>query len=151
MRDQAEKPRTGGCLCGSVQFVAAKTGALGICHCRMCQRWAGGPFIAVTVEASDMAIVGADYVGTYESSSWATRSHCTKCGSVLWYRFDPKRDGGGSYEVPIGLLNDQAGLELQREIYIDRKPAAFAFDGAHQRLTAAETEALYRGVNNAPL
>lgn len=145
MSESQAKPRTGGCLCGAVQFVAAKVGNLGVCHCRMCQRWAGGPFIAVTVAAEDMAIVGADSVGTYESSSWATRSHCIHCGSVLWYRFDPKKDGGGSYELPIGLLNDQAGLELSREIYIDRKPDAFSFEGHHPRLTAAETEALYKG------
>ncbi|MCR8724593.1 GFA family protein [Frigidibacter sp. ROC022] len=138
-------PRTGQCLCGAVRFSAAEIGNFGVCHCRTCQRWTGSALFGVTVPAAAMRIDGAENVVTYVSSSWATRSHCGTCGSPLWYRYDPKKDGGGSYEVPIGLLDDTSGLPLQREIFIDTKPESYALAGEHPRLTEAEVTALYAG------
>jgi hypothetical protein len=92
-----------------------------------------------------MTVEGNEHVGTYVSSTWATRSFCTTCGATLWYRYDPKQDGGGSFEVPIGLLDDGSGLELKREIFIDAKPDSFAFAGDHARLTGAEITANFSG------
>ncbi len=137
--------RTGQCLCGDVRFTALSVGNFGICHCTQCQRWAGGPLMAVTVPREDMTVTG-DVIAT-RTSSWASRSRCGKCGSPLWYRFDRGEDGAGDYEVPVGLLDDANGLALRREIFIDRKPDSFAFEGGHERLTEAETLALY-GANS---
>jgi len=139
--------RTGQCLCGAVTFTAAKLGNFGVCHCGQCQRWTGGPLLGVTVEETDMAVAGAENVVSRRTSDWASRSHCGTCGSPLWYRFDKGVDGAGNYEVPVGLLDDANGLTLHREIFIDKKPDSFAFAGAHDRLTEAETYALF-GVTN---
>ena len=109
----------------------------------MCQRWAGSAMFGVSVAPEDMAIEGAEMVGTYVSSDWASRSFCTRCGSSLWYRYDPKQDGGGTYEIPIGLLDDGNGLVMRREIFIDRKPDSFSLSGNHERLTQAEVETLF--------
>ncbi len=135
--------KAGQCLCGSVKFTAAKTGNFGVCHCKMCQRWAGSALFGVSVKAADMAVTGTEHIKTYTSSSWATRSHCTNCGSPLWYRYEPKGDGGGTYEVPVGLFDDANGFNLQREINIDVKPDSFDVAGDHERLTEAETMALF--------
>lgn len=135
--------RTGGCLCGAVRFTAAELGNFGVCHCRMCQRWAGSALFGVSVKPEHMTIEGAEMIGVYASSDWASRHFCTRCGSGLWYRYDPKGDGGGSYEVPVGLLDDGNGLELRREIFIDRKPDSFALAGDQKRLTKVEVEALF--------
>lgn len=133
----------GQCLCGAVHFSMHTTGNFGICHCRQCQRWTGGPLLAVTVPADDIDINGADHIVSRRTSDWASRSHCGNCGSPLWYRHDRGTDDSGDYEVPIGLLDDANGLTLEREIFIDRKPDSFDFAGDHQRLTEAETLALY--------
>ena len=135
--------RGGQCLCGAVRFKAAATGNFGICHCGQCQRWTGGPLLAVTVQAQDMTIAGGAQILTRRTSGWASRSRCAACGSPLWYRFDKGVDGAGDYEVPVGLFDDANGFTLRREIFIDRKPDSFAFAGAHQRLSEAETLALY--------
>ncbi len=135
--------RTGQCLCGAVRFTAAEFGNFGVCHCKMCQRWAGSALFGVTVPEAAMRIEGAENIGTIRSSDWASRNWCTKCGSPLWYRYDPNNTGGGDYEVAIGLFDDGNGLELVREIFIDQKPDSFAIAGEHQRLTRAETLARY--------
>lgn len=138
---EATTERTGQCLCGAVTFTAARIGNFGVCHCGQCQRWAGGPLMAVTVREDDMRFEGP--VVARRTSGWASRSRCGECGSPLWYRFDRGTDGVGDYEVPVGLLDDANGLDLKREIFIDRKPDSFALAGDHERLTEAETIALY--------
>lgn len=135
--------REGGCLCGAVRFKAAALGGFGVCHCGQCQRWAGAALFGVTVPEAAMSVRGAECVGTYRSSDWATRSWCTTCGSTLWYRYDKGLDGTGDYEVAIGLFDDANGIALEREIFADAKPDGWALAGGHERLTAAQTMALY--------
>ncbi len=135
--------RTGACLCGAVRFTAATLGNFGACHCKMCQRWTGGPLLGVSVAEADMSVEGAENVRTRRTSDWASRSNCATCGSPLWYRWDKGVDGAGGYEVPIGLLDDADGLVLHREIFIDAKPDGFALAGDHDRLTEVEVFALY--------
>ena len=139
----APGPRTGQCLCGAVRFTAAELGGFGVCHCKMCQRHLGSAMFGVTVNAGHMTIEGAENVGTYVSSTWASRAFCTRCGSSLWYRYDPRKDGGGTYEIPIGLLDDGNGLTIARELFIDRKSDSFEIAGDHPRLTEAEVEQMY--------
>ena len=133
----------GHCLCSAVSFSMDTVGKLGVCHCSQCQRWTGGPLLAVTVLAEDIDISGKEHIVSRRTSAWASRSHCGVCSSPLWYRHDRGIDDCGNYEIPIGLLEDANGLTLEREIFIDRKPDSFEFAGDHQRLTEAETLAIY--------
>lgn len=134
----------GQCLCGSVTFEARELGNFGVCHCKQCQQWAGSALFGITVPEAAMKITaGEENVGTFRSSDWASRSFCTTCGSALWYRFDKGLDGKGNYEVPIGLLDDVSGVTLKREIFADEKPACWSLAGDHERLTAAQTRALF--------
>ena len=137
--------RSGGCLCGAVRFTATELGDCGVCHCKMCQRWAGSAMFAVTVPEAAMRITGADNVATLATSDWARRSWCTKCGSSLWYRHDPGQTGGGAYEVVLGLLDDAGGLRIRHEIFIDCKPDSFALVGDHPRLTEADVAHRFAG------
>lgn len=140
---RANVVKKGQCLCGAVSFAMDEVGDFGICHCRQCQRWTGGPLMAVTVHIDHMEIVGSEHIISRRTSAWASRSHCGVCSSPLWYRHDRGLDDSGDYEVPIGLLDDADKLVLQREIFIDRKPECINFVGNHPRLTEAETLALY--------
>ncbi len=132
--------KSGHCLCGAVRFTATRWDEnVGICHCGMCQRWAGGPFISVTLPVDAVTVAGADRIVTRETSDWATRSRCGDCGSPLWYQ----QKGGTEYYTAIGLFDDHDGLVLHHEIFIDRKPGTYAFAGEHERETEAETMARF--------
>jgi len=132
--------RRGGCQCGAVRY--AVTGLphdLHACHCTTCRRISGAATMSVTVPASSMAITGGEAVVSYQSSDWAARSFCGRCGTGLWQRLTVVDDG--DYFLSAGTLDDLTGLVLTQEIYIDRKPDGYAFAGSHPRLTAAEFEA----------
>ena len=131
-------------MCGAVTFTARNLRSdYGACHCKMCQRWAGSSLVAITVPAADIEWVGLDKVSKIQSSAWAERAWCSKCGSGLWYRMTALGDDKDDYEVPLGIFDDASGLELAREIFIDRKPDSFDFAGEHERLTEAETLARF--------
>ncbi len=131
-------------MCGAVTFTARGVPAdFGACHCKMCQRWAGSALLAVTLPADAIDWNGVDNIRRIQSSEWAERAWCDRCGSGLWYRVTGQAPGKGDYEVPIGLFDDADGLHMTREIFIDRKPDAFAFSGAHELLTEAQALALY--------
>jgi hypothetical protein len=140
------RTRTGRCLCGAVEFVATSVRAdIGICHCRMCQRWTGLGLMAVTVPEADLAVTGSGHVQTYRSSAWATRSWCDTCGSNLWYRITAEGPHRGNYEIPIGLFDDPNGFELRRELFADLRPDAYVIAGEHRRLSEAEVVAMFSG------
>lgn len=132
--------RTGGCLCGAVRYVAALDAEhqhLHACHCTMCRRVSGGVAFSVMVPAAAMRVDGAAHVTSYASSDWAARSFCATCGSTLWYRMTGA-DAPDDYYMAVGLLDDLSGLRLDHEIYIDRKPDAFAFAGPTHQQTEAQ-------------
>lgn len=93
---------TGGCQCGAVRYTlsAPLTGS-SICHCRMCQRAGGGPYMAFAgVRRSEIAWTGTPK--EFASSTIATRSFCAECGTPL--TFSP--DGRDRVSVSLGSLDD---------------------------------------------
>lgn len=130
--------RHGRCLCGAVQITVTNPAPhLNACHCGMCRRWTGVAFVTLDVPEADMAITGADAVRSYTSSDWAQRCFCGSCGTTLWYRLTAQ-GAPTDYYMAAGLLDDLSGITLANEIYIDCKPAAFAFAGPTHQMTEAE-------------
>lgn len=136
--------KTGQCMCGAVTFTARDVATeYGACHCKMCQRWAGSALFAVTVPVDKMTITGSENISRIQSSEWAERAWCNKCGTGLWYRVTAPGEHWGGYEVPIGTFDDPNGFKLTREIFMDKKSDAFALCGEHKTLTQAEVFDLY--------
>ena len=54
---------TGQCLCGAVKSEGRGTPEIAICHCDMCQKWHGGPSLAVRFEGGLSIVDGAQSVG----------------------------------------------------------------------------------------
>ena len=52
-----KKAMQGLCLCGGVRVEAELNQHLEACHCGMCRRWGGGPFLSVHA-GSDVKIHG---------------------------------------------------------------------------------------------
>ncbi|WP_299134169.1 GFA family protein [uncultured Amaricoccus sp.] len=130
---------SGHCLCGTVRFTAAvRTRETHCCHCEMCRRWTGSALLAVSIAPDDIVFDGAETIRTYASSDWAERAWCDRCGSTLYYRLSVDGFGPRTYEMSLGLFDDPGAFPMAKEIFIDRKPTAYAFAGDHRRLTEAE-------------
>lgn len=128
--------RTGGCLCGAVRFAADVADELQACHCTQCQRWTGGgPLYSVRVKNLDLT--GEADINAYHHSEWGERASCRTCGSTLYWRLQ----GRSVAFVAPGLLDDQSGLTLTEEIFVDDRPEWLPpHAGAAQR-TEAEMKA----------
>ena len=109
----------------------------------MCRRWAGGPLFAVRVGSIDWKSEGA--VQVVKSSAWAERGFCKECGSGLFYRVTAEGNHHGVTTITLGTLDDQSGINLTTEWFIDRKPDAYALAGERKRVTAAEVMAMFGG------
>jgi len=128
--------RTGSCLCGQATFSAEARPRLQACHCSMCRKRVGGPFMAVPCDKAEFS----GSVKRYESSEGFERGFCRECGSSLY--FHPK--GSGLHGIPIGLFDDQTGLPFLTEFFIDQKPDCYAFSNDTKKMTGAEFSEKFR-------
>lgn len=136
--------RTGKCLCGAVHFTIRDLGPeFGVCHCKMCQRWGGGPGFSFAVKSDSISFEGEDKVRRYKSSDWAERAFCGECGSSLWYKVTAPGQHADSYHMSLGLLDDTSGLKNTREIFVDMKPDAITLAGERERLNTEATLAMF--------
>ena len=123
---------TGRCLCGAVHIsIDIAMNDLGVCHCRNCQRWTGGPLFEIEA-GSDVVIQGQELVSAYASSSWAERGFCKQCGSHLYI----KDLRNGDYGIPPGLFKDLPDIRLNRQIFSDHKPAFYEFSNKTTNITS---------------
>jgi hypothetical protein len=82
----------------------------------------------------DVAIKGEDFVSVYDSSAWAERGFCSKCGTHLFYRLKD----GRQHMVPVGLLDDDERLVFETQVFIDSKPKFYTFTNETNDMTGAE-------------
>jgi len=131
--------RTGSCLCGAVRITAENAqNRVGACHCSMCRTWVGGPLIAVDC-GTEVEIEGDDHVAVFESSEWAERGFCSKCGTSLFYRLKQN----GQVFMAAGIFADQGGLSFDHQVFIDEKPDYYEFANETHNMTGAEVFAKF--------
>ncbi len=116
--DKARAGLTGGCQCGAVRYrlEAAPRGS-NICHCRMCQKAGGAPFMAFAGVPRKDFVVTRGQIATFVSSDIAERGFCAGCGTPLTYR----GTNGAHISVTVGSLDEpnavapeiQLGVELR--------------------------------------
>lgn len=123
----------GVCLCESVTVDVNDANEFEACHCGMCRRWGGGPFLAVHCGA-DVTVDGKEFVTIFSSSEWAERAFCKNCGSHLYYRLK----GSNEYVVQLGLFQQIDNFVFKQQIFIDKKPAFYAFANETENLTEQE-------------
>ena len=79
----------GGCCCG---FVRYETGAEPRdptnCHCSICRRASGAPFVAwFTVPKDEFRVLSGE-IAQFRATNKATRGFCPRCGTALTFVFD---------------------------------------------------------------
>lgn len=135
---------TGKCVCGAVSYTVKKdVHEVGVCHCGMCRAWSGGVFIGLAAKKDEAEVKGEDNLTIFTSSPWAERAFCSKCGSSMFYRVTAPGPMNGDFHFGAGTLDDWGDAKLSEEIFIDRKPDAYAFAGERKTMTEAEVMAMF--------
>ena len=106
----------GGCQCGAVRYrlIAEPTGA-SICHCRMCQKASGAPFMAFGGVRLKEFVVTNGAIATFSSSDIAERGICAQCGTPLTYRLL----SSDRISVALGSLDDPNSIEPQSQLGLE--------------------------------
>jgi hypothetical protein len=114
--------------------VYAPPGKIGICHCRMCQKAAAGPFsVLAEVPRSEFAWTRGQ-PATFQSSSRAVRDFCARCGTPLSYR----KPGGAIIELMTGAFDRPERVAPTYEVGVESKlPWLASLSGMPGRTTIA--------------
>jgi hypothetical protein len=128
----------GHCLCGAITVTIPESQGLAACHCGMCRRWGGGPYLAVH-SGTELQVQGTEKLKTYRSSEWAERAFCGECGTHLYYKLLPSNE----YFPTAGLFPDRDTFKLETQIYIDNKPSYYSFANETATMTEAEVVAQF--------
>mmetsp|Transcript_25417 Transcript_25417/g.64628 ORF Transcript_25417/g.64628 Transcript_25417/m.64628 type:complete len:200 (-) Transcript_25417:129-728(-) len=103
------KPQTASCLCGAVRLRLAEPPIRMMhCHCSMCRRQAGGAFITWAAFNDDAieAVGGAARTRTYNSSDFAYRRFCPRCGSTVALNYYAQP---GTSWLAAGIIDGDVG------------------------------------------
>jgi hypothetical protein len=100
------KQWTGGCQCGAVRYTLTSPPTQScICHCRMCQKASGQPFMAFAKSAPGGLRWTRGAPATFRSSSVVVRGFCRECGTPLTFQYEDDATW-----VMIGTLDDPAAV-----------------------------------------
>jgi hypothetical protein len=109
---------TGGCQCGAARYrLDAEPVGSNVCHCRMCQKAGGAPFMAfVGVRLAELVWTrGAPKI--FASSDFAERGFCSVCGTPLTYRaIEHDR-----IAVTIGSLDHAGDIPPEKQFGLESK------------------------------
>lgn len=99
----------GSCLCGAVRFrVALPVKWVANCHCSLCRRAHGAPFVTwVSTERAGLEITASDTLAEFVSSDHGKRRFCARCGSPVFFE---GTGWPGEVHVSRALLPDDAPL-----------------------------------------
>jgi hypothetical protein len=111
---------TGGCYCGLIRFavdgpVTHETN----CHCSICRRTSGAPYVAWFTAASDRFRWTAGEPTRFASTARAARSFCPSCGTQLTFEH---RDFPTEIDITICSLDDPDAIEPLHHIHTEGRP-----------------------------
>ena len=112
--------RTGGCLCGGVQYEFSGEPVFGLlCHCRDCQRQSGGAYTAgLRIPAASFRITRGEaklYAKAADSGNQVTRAFCPECGSMLFLDVSARPD---LVAIRVGTLDDPSWFRPEADIFV---------------------------------
>ena len=76
----------GACFCGAVEIeVSGEPEGMGICHCRSCGSWSGGPVNAFSLWKPEAVTVtkGEENIATFAKTPMSERKFCKLCGGHI--------------------------------------------------------------------
>ena len=121
MSDHSETPIfEGGCLCGALRYRAVgHPRSVNHCHCRMCRKAGGAPFVTWATFARAAVSITAGEPTFYRSSAIAERGFCAQCGSAMIWR---STRGSDEIDITAGTLDDPNMLNPRDHIWTENAP-----------------------------
>ena len=131
-------PMTGGCLCGAVRFrITAAPLLTNYCHCTMCQKHGGGPFMV----GATVPFKGFNFTkgkpAAYESSPGNLRLFCGACGSPLGAR---EVKDSKLVAVNLGCLDNSNLIKPELHMFTSTKVSWCDIDDGLPRHAAGSPE-----------
>ena len=109
---------TGGCQCGAIRYAwSSPPKRASVCHCRMCQKASGQPFMAFTGGKASELRWTKEQPTFFQNSDVAERGFCSACGTPLTYG----RPNSGSISVTICSLDDPSTVSPTMQHGIEGK------------------------------
>lgn len=82
---------TGGCLCGAIRYEADRSAfRTGCCHCRMCQKATGAPFISFIHVPNSAFRYTLGEPKNYTTTEISDASFCGGCGTTIMIKYYPE-------------------------------------------------------------
>jgi hypothetical protein len=111
-------PFAGGCQCGAVRYTLATAPIrANICHCRMCQKAGGAPFMAFAAVNSASFLLTRGAPALFASSDVVERGFCATCGTPLTYHLKDS----DTISVTIASLDDPASFAPEKQLGIETR------------------------------
>ncbi|MGQ7790974.1 GFA family protein [Faunimonas sp. B44] len=111
---------TGGCQCGAVRYtLLAQHRTADVCHCRMCQRSSGAPFVAFAQFRAEDVRWDRGAPKLFRSSNLVDRGFCAACGTTLTYQFLPH----GTVSITLASLDDPNAITPQAQMGMESRLA----------------------------
>ena len=113
----------GGCQCGAVRYrVEGEPIAVGICHCRECQRQSGSAFGMSFIVRKEAFSLSSGQVKTFTRSSESGRpvvcAFCPECGTRIYHDI---RWLDGVLNIKPGTFDDTSFLRPTGQVWTARK------------------------------
>ncbi|NQY75315.1 MAG: GFA family protein [Candidatus Margulisbacteria bacterium] len=135
----SDKTKKGCCLCGLIKVTISDfSEKVGACHCGMCRKWGGGPFMAINCK-NNASFEGKENISIFNSSEWAERGFCNQCGTHLFYRVK----NTNQHFIPLGLFENYDKFVFNHQIFIDKKPEIYSFENKTNNMTEKEVFAQF--------
>lgn len=116
----------GHCFCREIRYEAGGSPSHETnCHCRMCRRTSGAPFVAwLTVPIEEFRFVSGD-PATFRSSAHGTRTFCPRCGTHLTFQSAMFPD---EIDVTVCSLEDPESLPPKDHSHTSSKLSWISLD-----------------------
>jgi len=110
---------TGGCFCRFVRYrVDAAPFDEANCHCTICRRTSGAPFVTWFSVPREAFTVTSGELSSFASSADGARTFCPRCGTPLTFA---ARDLPHEIDVTAASLDDPSRVTPHADIYVGTK------------------------------
>jgi len=111
----------GGCFCGALRYEVDPVGSAVVnCHCSMCRKTSGAPFVTWILLARDRFALIAGTPAELASSDHGRRWFCRDCGTPIAFLSSKRPD---KLDVTACTLDDPAECPPTEDVYEETRLA----------------------------